>query len=781
MSQIRCGIALVCVLQSTLVLGTESEQPIIGETECVYTLAQENTEVRGLAWDESSHEQPRLLVLDRSGTVFAYELGGDGELDLAETLSLYGRVGPTKLVSPRGLAFAVEDGQPIIYFMDGSPAGARLFRHDLDNGDVASVDLSLHTFRIGDREVYDLACDDGALLVSYDASGHADPNRRVQRGILRIKWDGSLSADPEVVQHLPDAGTAPSRGLAIMQLGGASYLWATIDSDLIYCADLLTGRGLFFFDRPKSPVEGKPCWGLCFGQDDLWVSENVPGADRIHRVNVTKNLEAPLVGPRVPRKLIMTIRTDPETKDNDPGAVYHHYSRPFANAVMPNQGIWLETEKITDLSELDNATIQEFAQDPGGDSSSRQILHRVAYSSSPGRSYSSRYEIDVWTNPYKKFVYPHLVNRDKGALDGTDYLADDPLLYNLNDATTYEAFINRVRSHIHGKYGTQADMQNPYWAARNVVEYLQDNYYYPNREKRMPATVDYDRKHYDANPANLKIELSNKPYDKTQIIACSGTSVMVAGAMRHLGVPARWLGTGTQRGPSDWDANGNGLLDSNETAACTNGHRYTQVWLGSRYGWICFDATPSKPAFNDYDVPPPLQSEFRYMTRAASGHREPRRIVFNVGSERIEALYRAFEYDERLAIDNNCGGDQRYNLQGQFEKPGLWKSPRHGIQVQNICFLTGVCLQQSERDSTVTWQLEGAWDRIPEATVSLHLRRREPSGGWRDVAPLAAGVHADDCAATVDLSSHGSGSYRIILRRDGDPETGGVSEVFDLK
>ena len=29
--------------------------------------------------------------------------------------------------------------------------------------------------------------------------------------------------------------------------------------------------------------------------------------------------------------------------------------------------------------------------------------------------------------------------------------------------------------------------------------------------------------------------------------------------------------------------------------ACSNGHRYDQVWLGSRYGWVCFDATPTLP------------------------------------------------------------------------------------------------------------------------------------------------------------------------------------------
>ena len=110
--------------------------------------------------------------------------------------------------------------------------------------------------------------------------------------------------------------------------------------------------------------------------------------------------------------------------------------------------------------------------------------------------------------------------------------------------------------------------------------------------KGKPAVVDYDRRHYDANPGNLKIALSGRPYDGTQIIACSGTSVMMAGAMRYLGIPARWLGTATEKGARTWDANGNGLLDREEVAFCTNGHRYTQVWLGDHYGWTCFDATP---------------------------------------------------------------------------------------------------------------------------------------------------------------------------------------------
>ena len=106
----------------------------------------------------------------------------------------------------------------------------------------------------------------------------------------------------------------------------------------------------------------------------------------------------------------------------------------------------------------------------------------VEYATAPAESYSSRYEIDLWTNPYKKFVYPHRVDRDRDALAGTDYLADDPELYNLSDTATYAAFhTSEFATHIREKYGVEADMQNPYWAARNVVEYIQDNYYYPSR------------------------------------------------------------------------------------------------------------------------------------------------------------------------------------------------------------------------------------------------------------------------------------------------------------
>jgi hypothetical protein len=294
--------------------------------------------------------------------------------------------------------------------------------------------------------------------------------------------------------------------------------------------------------------------------------------------------------------------------------------------------------------------------------------------------------------------------------------------------------------------------------------------------------VDYSRQHYDANPANLKIELSAIGYDKSQIIACSGTSVMVAGAMRHLRIPARWLGTGTQQRSTEWDKNENGLLDPEESAPCTNGHRYTQVWLGNDYGWICFDATPSKPPFNDYDPPPPLQSQWRYMTRAASGHREKKRIVFNIGSELYRPLYRDFEYDAALAADNNCGGDQRYNLQGRSEKPELWKLPRHRIRVKNLCFVASVAIGAPGGKTDVTWQLKGDWHRIDSATLSIYLQQySNDTRRWRDITQLAKTIPCESALACVDLAGHKGKQFRIIIRRDGDDETGGTSTPFDIE
>jgi hypothetical protein len=257
---------------------------------------------------------------------------------------------------------------------------------------------------------------------------------------------------------------------------------------------------------------------------------------------------------------------------------------------------------------------------------------------------------------------------------------------------------------------------------------------------------------------------------------------MVAGAMRYLGIQARWIGTGTEKSASLWDKNHNGLLDEDESAPCSSGHRYTQVWLGSNYGWICFDATPLRPDYKDYDPAPPIRSQWQYMNRAAKGHLLDKRIVFNVGSAMFLPLYRDFEYDEKLAVDNNCGGDQRYNMQGRFDKPQFWKLPRHRIAVENLCFIKNVAISGPRNKTKVTWELEGDWDKDPQATLSVYLQQLVPhTKTAKDIATPAKTIPYDRLEATVDLAGHTGQSYRIIIRKDGDAETGGQSQEFDLE
>ncbi|MBN1816204.1 MAG: hypothetical protein JW828_02515 [Sedimentisphaerales bacterium] len=786
----RCRHCCIWLISSWFIApgSVADTRTLIGQSEKVYTLAPGNTQIKGLAFDDLSPHAPRLFVLDHTAGIFIYKLDGDAdspkkELQLSGNIALPNGDNKSHISDPRGLAYDFESGRDIFYFLDWDAAQARsqLWRADFEINALIHIDLTQSPCRIGQRQVYDLAYDNGILFVCFDASGYKENTLRVARGILKLRWNPADADKLEFLKHMPDSGEFPSHGLALMQFEGARYLWATAGNDHIYSAQAQTGRGLFYFNRPTSTDNSRPCLGLAFGDNALWVPEGLNGPDRVHRVNVTQNLDAFYQGPRILRHLVMTIRTEPEAQCDVPGKVYHYYSRPYAYEQLHNQGIWPETERIADTSNAPNAAIKPFTYDPAGDIAARQHMSLVEYADAPARHYSSQYEIDIWTSLYRKYIYPHRVNQNT-ELAKTSYLADDPNLFNLSDTKTYDRFLERVAGHCKAKYGVSADMDHPYWAARNVLEYIQDNYYYPAREQGRPATVDYNNHHYDANPGNLKIALSQRPYDQTQITACSGTSVMLTGAMRYLGIQARWLGTGAEKSANQWDKNHNGLLDEEESAPCSNGHRYTQVWLGSNYGWVCFDATPLRPEYMDYDPAPPIRSQWQYMNRAARGHLLDKRIVFNVGSALFVPLYRDFEYEERLILDNNCGGDQRYNLQGRFDKPRMWKLPRHSISVENLCFLTNIEVSGPKNQTEVTWKRKGCWDRDPQATLSVYLQQiSSDTNKARDIALLAKALPCESRRITVDLSNYSGRSYRIIIRKDGDSETGGHSKPFDLQ
>ncbi|NQT12144.1 MAG: hypothetical protein HQ582_05325, partial [Planctomycetes bacterium] len=198
---------------------SEKAAPLVGQSEAVYTLAAENGEIRGLDVDDFAPKTPRLLVLDRSCKVFIYQLPRDrdqaaGELKLARALELPKGDDGGPLESPRGLAFAREDGREVVYFLNWhvfeeegkKNVKSQLWRLDLEDRTSTCVDLSRYPFRIGDREVLDLACDNGKLLVSFDASAYTSHNLRVQRGIVQLQWNREDRDKLAFVRHMPDSG-----------------------------------------------------------------------------------------------------------------------------------------------------------------------------------------------------------------------------------------------------------------------------------------------------------------------------------------------------------------------------------------------------------------------------------------------------------------------------------------------------------------------------------------------------------------------------------------------
>ena len=66
------------------------------------------------------------------------------------------------------------------------------------------------------------------------------------------------------------------------------------------------------------------------------------------------------------------------------------------------------------------------------------------------------------------------------------------------------------------------------------------------------------------------------------------------------------------------------------------------------------------------------------------------------------------------------------------------------------------------------------------AVSGSKLQRWRGGGKWLEAEQIAAAIPATALSATVDLSGHHGKRYRIVVRRDGDAETGGVSAPFDL-
>lgn len=779
-----------------------------------HKLDGDNVDARGLSFDEATST---LHVLDagrRSIFSYAYDaanesLGAPSEWSLPS-------LGGVSCTNARGLARTCENGQEVFYVLSWAGAVttqvplaqqsaallaqggellsskvARLWRFEPASGCTSYVDLSAGSYGIGDKEVLGLTAHEGQLYVSFDPTGYKGLTKRVRRGVLRLDladWS-LLQAGSELARtkHMPCSGRVveedgvevvrASYGLAVVHVDGVPYLYGSVGEGDLYAADLASGRGLFSFGRPSTSGtrEDQSVWGLTFGAGALWVATRVEGADRVERVNVTSGLDTPELGERKIRALSMRVASTPESAiPVDRGVVRHNFCEPRLDR---HQGF--DAASLCVINEAGgNAEILDVAISVENDPEGTQHLTRVRYTNTVEPYYAARVEMNTWARDKRHFVYPHRVS--KADAPGEGYTGDDETLYELSDTDAYACFVQRVRDHIEATYGVPADMENPYWAARNVVEYMLETYHYPNHDLGYRNPSDPARGHFENNPASRKASLSAGPRDGDEIISCSPSSVLVAGVMRHLGIPARWIGSTHQRstggnGEEHWDLDGDGFMGQDEEAEGANGHRWAEVWLGPHYGWQLFDGTPSTPTNDDYASAPDPKAQWKFMDECA-GPVDDHRIVLTTSSGKSLATF--VDYEPAAGT----GGDQRYNIRGRYEHPELWKHSSHRIRFSNPCSLE---LTASStlfgRAVEASWTLSGPWSLDPDAEFDLVLERYTArNGDLEETTTVERKIAYDAGSFSADLSGEPAGWYRLKLVKRGDTATGGRSGWFQL-
>ncbi|MDJ0866996.1 MAG: transglutaminase family protein [Myxococcota bacterium] len=707
---------------------------------------------------------------------------------------------------------------------------SRLYRYEIDTGLLEFADLSVPAYEIEDRELHGVERVGAELYVSFDPSSYPGHRKKVRRGIARFPiattgWLGSaappspiqasgvaddraqpftgwakLVAGTADVRHMPSANKAktdddgeiesvdPSHALAAMSVDGVDYLWGSVDSHSIYLADAETGRGIFAFDRPFETKRN--LWPMAAGLDHLWVAERLGGApDVIHRISILDDVTRPLAGPKRLRRYRMKLTSDREAPHL--GYVQHTFGRPYPNTRAQNQGIFAGTHEMHDLS--GGAVSQRvLSYDPAGDPDAKQKYTHFVYMttgqpSDPDR-FQSEIQIDGWSASYRRFVYPHLTELDSGP-PGTHYLDDDETLYDVAGASgTWSDLIERVEEWIESEYGAPVRRDNAYWRARDVMDYVLESYHYPDdgdetpEEDRVPATVDYARGHFDANPGDEKAALSADSNWSDNVIACSGTTMLQNGAMRHLGIPARWVGTSSERGSGDWVADdGDEFLEAGEQAKATNGHRYAEVWMGEAYGWVRFDGTPERPATREgFDRRPKRKTQWTLMSEAGAGI-EDKRVIHNIGAHAWSLMLVPFESIEDCEDGNRQCGSVRYNLRGTYTDPTAFEPSSQSIRYEPLLFVEDVSVERPRyRSYEIEWTLAGDWSLDPDATLDIELQIFDSDDGWTKVTSLAAGHPAESGSLEVEIDDLAAGTYRVRVTKTGDVPTGNASASFEI-
>jgi hypothetical protein len=791
-----------------------SQNHIIGEVERVYELSPEIGNIVGMAFQDDERGEYLHIFEGTSRKIHTLKVDGSNrDLVYQNSTTLEG----TEITNPRGLAYAKEVSGDVFYFLDYVvylqngvyKKKGLLYRYDLTGKDLTFVDLSNTAFNLEGSPVFALTKQGGNVFLSFDPSSLESYTERIRRGlaVLRVDdgeyvtvvinsksikrpraWQEALEGDPVITKQMPGPGKEISGGgvetslsLAAMTIDGTDYLWGTVGNDYIYIMDSQTGRGLFYFNRPGSkafPFDGL----MTYGARNLWVAEKAsPGIFIIHRINVLDNPQIPYTGPKTFREMRMQLTSTVNADFSAPrGSVYHTFCHPYASDATGNQGVVPNSIRVNDMTGVTDYTVEQLYLDPAGDSDTRQHYTLVSYLTDRNpsvRQYRTELFIKFWTRECRYFVYPHLAFRDDGP-EGTRYLEDD-LLYGIkSDPGSYQSFINRVREAIAEEYNTTPDMDNPYWAAVNILEYVVENYHYPVDDAGYYATYDFNNHDYNSHPGNKKAAYSADSFYADNIIACSGTGTMTGGALRYIGIPSLWLGTSSEVSLTEGF-----FRPENNEAQVSNGHRYNKVWLGSLYKWQDIDATPRVPAGNAFNSKPKEMSQWELMQKAFFKV-SPRRIIHNLQSEFWEKLYVPFRNSCENSV-NTCGST-RYNLLGSYEYPGYFNLSNQVMRLRGIQFIENVNIEVDElNNAAVTWQETGEWDLDSEARLMIIVEKQcLPAEtcypGFKEPIVVATDIPSSRKSATIALSQLTAGTYRMTVRKVADQLTGN-SISFELK
>ena len=705
-------------------------------------------DVRGIAARDDE-----LLALDpKRATIQRWDAGPDRWRPL-DAVAL-----PDKIEAPRGLALA--DGAAWLLSWSKEQRSSELWRIDLSTGRGTSAAL---TSIVGTDQPFDLAWHDTQLYLA--TSG----------GLLRLDVG---SSDPAAVprasvERLPDTGPtgrdgpSPTQSVTIGEVEGVPYL-ITSSKTLVIVSDLRTGRSLFFVDRPRGDF---PIWGLAAAGDRLWVPERIERErDTIAALSLA-TLDETDPGPWRLRSAHLSTRSVPkDSAPASPGWVTHAYGHPLQ---LPSQRPLMDRWRaVADGDPDESEPTWEVGGDP--DTIQTDTIFRWDTGAQIRRS-----EVDLWvlSRDVRQGVYPHRVTGAPAPSPG--YLSDS-WLHRLDHQRRWRRFHDRIVSYVSDRYHltkeeARAELDHPYWAARDTVDYIFSAYLYPNNDLEIDVTVDRSRGIFHGYPADKKAALSAKPFTGDEILACNGGNLVLEGALRSLGLGTRLMGSIFARPEEGWDLDQDGFFDPDEVHTGVKGHQYAQVWLGEPYGWQVFDATPNA-LVDAQRRPPPPPEQWDVMWESVSTQ-AGRRVVMSLFSGPHDPMVRRYP----TAAE---GFEQAYAFFGRYELPQNWKYPEHRLQFHNPLGLS-LTIDAGEGGGegggvTVRWEATGPWELLPDPQLEILL---EPwsRGGRRGPPQIVVdriAVSAGEVTLTIPEPSDGS-RWRIAVRLIGDKATGARTDPLD--